>query len=129
MSRSLLSREDRAGLLALRRREGLRFRELSAAAGIGDATRPMWERRERAARRDAKFVEAEVPAPPAGSALELVVGDRTVRLPTGFGAGWLRQLLPVGREPRAAVRVCGGVRLRRAVGEACCERRSSSDAQ
>ena len=36
-SRRLLSREDRAGVLALRRREGLSFRELSAVTQVGEA--------------------------------------------------------------------------------------------
>ena len=80
MLRSLLSREDRAGVLALRRRDGLSSRELLAATGVLNATLRVWERRERAARRGATFVEVEVPAPQAGSALELVVGYRIVRL-------------------------------------------------
>jgi transposase-like protein len=95
MSRSLLSREDRAGVLALRRREGLSFRELSAATGIRDATLRMWARRERVSRRRAEFVEVKVPVPSAGQALELVVGDRVVRLPAGFDAAELRRLLAV----------------------------------
>ena len=99
MSRSLLSREDRAGVLALRRREGLGFRELSAATGIREATLRMWERRERVARRRAKFVEVAVPESRAGRPLELVVGGRVVRLPLGFDAGELRRLLAVLEQP------------------------------
>jgi hypothetical protein len=99
MSRSLLSREDRAGVLALRRREGLSFRELSAATAIREATLRMWERRERVSRRSAKFVEVEVPVPSTGRSLELVVGERIVRLPLGFDAGELRRLLSVLEQP------------------------------
>lgn len=99
MSRSLLSREDRAGVLALRRREGLSFRELSAATAIREATLRMWERRERVSRRSAKFVEVEVPVPSTGRLLEFVVGDRVVRLAVGFDADELRRLLSVLERP------------------------------
>ena len=44
MSRSLLSREDRAEILALRRRHGLSFRELSEATGIALETLKGWSR-------------------------------------------------------------------------------------
>jgi len=86
-------------VLALRRREGLSFSELSAASGIRGATLRMWERRERVSRRRSKFVDVEVPVPSPGRSLELVIGERVVRLPAGFDAGELRRLLAVLERP------------------------------
>lgn len=104
MPRRLLSREDRAEVLALRRREGLSFRELEEQTGIGESTLRVWVRRARGARRARakaapaapapRFVEVEVGRTAQTRAFEIeVAGGRVVRVGPGFDAAELRRLL------------------------------------
>lgn len=97
MPRRLLSREDRTEVLALKRREGLSFRELEEQTGIGVTTLRVWARRARAKpapARQPEFVELDVggTAAPGGFEVE-VAGGRVVRVRPGFDAAELRRLL------------------------------------
>ena len=96
MPRSLLSREGRAEVLALKRREGLSFRELGARTGIGEPTLRVWARRAQGAAAEAppRFVEVDVRARAVAPGFEVeLAGGRVVRVRPGFDAGELRRLL------------------------------------
>lgn len=91
MSRSLLSREDRAKVPALWRREGRSYWKVSPTAGIGAVALRVCGRRERAARHGATLVEMEV------------LTSRVAGLSAGQACSAAR------RAARAARWVCAGV--------------------
>lgn len=98
MPRRLLSREDRAEVLALRSREGLSFRELQEQTGIGESTLRVWARRARAKSAPVapapRFVEVDVLGAAGARGFEIeVAGGRVVRVGPGFDASELRRLL------------------------------------
>ena len=101
--RSLLPPEDRAKLLARRRREGLTYPELSAQSGISVGTLKVWARRAAMPAKRSGFVELtarpslSAPASPVGFAVE-VAGGRIVHVHAGFDAKEFRQLLAVLEE-------------------------------
>lgn len=97
MPRRLLSREDRAEVLALRRREGLSFPELAEQTGIQVGTLRVWAQRARALAppaRPPRFVEVDVHDATVTSGFEVeVAGGRVVRVRPGFDGAELRRLL------------------------------------
>lgn len=97
MPPTLLSREDRAEVLALKRREGLSFPELAEQTGFRVGTLRVWAQRARALAtpaRPPRFVEVDVRGAPDTSGFEVeVAGGRVVRVRPGFDAAELRRLL------------------------------------
>ena len=97
--RSLLPPEDRAKLLARRRREGLTYPELSAQSGISVGTLKVWARRAAMPAKSSGFVELSArpsPSAPAGPAFAVeVAGGHIVHVHAGFDAKELRRLLAV----------------------------------
>jgi hypothetical protein len=77
----------------MRRRFGVTFRELAQETGIREGTLRVWQQRERAAKRSARFVEVvergETAAP---FEVELASGRR-LRVPAGFDEAALLRLL------------------------------------
>ena len=98
MPRRLMSREARAEVLALKRREDLSFPELAKRTRIRVGTLRVWAQRARrkpAPVRRARFVELDVRAAAAVSeGFEIgLAGGRVVRVRSGFDAEELRRLL------------------------------------
>ena len=94
--RSLLPPEDRAKLLARRRREGLTYPELSAQSGISVGTLKVWASRASARTRAPGFVELDARTAPSsvGFGVE-VAGVQVVHVQPGFDAKEVRRLLAV----------------------------------
>jgi transcriptional regulator with XRE-family HTH domain len=98
MPRSVLSREERSSLLALRREHGLTYAELGRVAGIAAGTLQQWARRERLRLGPAvpmRFAEVVLgdAAPSRGSFEIEARGGRRVRVPPDFDAAALVRLL------------------------------------
>ncbi len=99
MPRRLMSREARAEVLALKRRDDLSFPELAKRTRIRVGTLRVWAQRARhkpAPVRRARFVELDVRAAAAvvSEGFEIgLAGGRVVRVRSGFDAGELRRLL------------------------------------
>lgn len=97
MPRRLMSREARAQVLALRRREGLSFPELAKRTGIRVSTLRVWAQRARrrsTPARPTRFVERDVrPAAVLEGFGIGLAGGRVVRVRSGFDAEELRRLL------------------------------------
>ena len=96
MPRRLMSREARAELLALKRREGLSFPELAKRTRIRVGTLRVWAGRERVKPppRRTRFVELDVRSASVSEGFEIgLPGGRVVRVRPGFDAAELRRLL------------------------------------
>lgn len=91
MPRRLMSREARAEILELKRREGLSFPELARRTRISVGTLRVWAQRARRRKsvlaRRARFVELDVRTAPVSEGFEIVaVAGRLVRVRAGFDA-------------------------------------------
>ena len=103
MPRRLMSREARAEVLALKRREDLSFPELAKRTRIRVGTLRVWAQRARrspASVRRSRFVELDVRAAVVSEGFEIgLAGGRVVRVRSGFDAEELRRLLGALESP------------------------------
>ena len=103
MPRMLMSREARAEVLALKRREDLSFPELAKRTRICVGTLRVWAQRARrrpAPARRARFVELDVRDAAVSEGFEIgLAGGRVVRVRSGFDAEELRRLLGALESP------------------------------
>jgi len=100
MAKRIERREEMAGLLARREREGLSYRELSEQCGIPAATLSWWSHRLRAESRPAfaevTVVDAEGSAGDSSGVL-IRVDDVTVEVARDFDAAVLARVIDVVR--------------------------------
>lgn len=98
MPRRLMSREARAEVLELKRREDLSFPELARRTRISVGTLRAWAQRARrrkpVAARRTRFVELDVRAAPVSEGFEIVtVAGRVVLVRAGLDADELCRLV------------------------------------